>query len=109
MIRRNLFYKLLALGVAIVLWAYVNSERNPQSQKTLTVPIEVRGLAKGYIADLSASEAHVTIFGLKTVVDSVRKEDVSASVKVKSDVDGRSPAEKLPIKASVKAARHRTP
>ncbi len=101
MIRHNLFYKLLALGVAIILWAYVNSERNPQSQKSLSVPIEVRGLAKGYVADLSTHEAHVTISGLKTVVDSVRKEDVSAWVTVESDVDGRSRAQKIPTRASV--------
>lgn len=90
MIRNNLFYKLFALGCALALWAYVNSERNPQSQKTISVPLETRSLAKGYTAEfLSPHEASVTIAGLKTVVDTVRKEDVSAWVNLGSVEPGQ--------------------
>lgn len=78
MIRNNLFYKLLALGVAVGLWTYVNSEQNPRARKVITVPIEMRNLAKGYTSDPNTREANVTIEGLKTVVDSVRREDVNA-------------------------------
>ncbi len=84
MIRHNLFYKLLALGVAIGLWAYVNSEQNPRARKVLTVPLEVRNLAKGYAFDTDVREANVTIEGLKAVVDGVRREDVSAWVDLRS-------------------------
>jgi len=80
MIRKNLFYKLLALGVAIGLWAYVNSEQNPHARKTVTIPIEMRNLARGYVSEPSAREASVTVQGLKTVIDGVRKEDISAWV-----------------------------
>lgn len=78
MIRNNLFYKLLALGVAVGLWTYVNSEQNPRARRAITVPIELRNLAKGYTSDPNTREATVTIEGLKTVVDSVRREDVNA-------------------------------
>lgn len=84
MIRGNLFYKLLALAVAIIIWIYVNSERNPQSKRTLTVPIEVRNLTRGYAADRKTTEVNVTISGLKTVVDPIRKEDVKAWVDLAS-------------------------
>lgn len=80
MIRNNLFYKIFALGLALVLWTYVNSERNPQSIKTLIVPIQEINKSKAYIYELANSEARVTIQGLKTAVDSVNKEDISASV-----------------------------
>lgn len=80
MIRNNLFYKLLALGVAIGLWTYVNSEQNPRARKVVTVPIEMRNLAKGYTSDPDTREANVTIEGLKAVVDGVRREDVNAWV-----------------------------
>lgn len=78
MIRNNWFYKLLALAVAIGLWGYVNSERNPQARKTVTVPIETRNMARGFAPDLSATEASVKVEGLKSVVDVIRKEDISA-------------------------------
>ena len=101
MIRRNLFYKLLALGVAIVLWVYVNAERNPQSQKTLAVPVQVRNLAKGYVADLAVREAAVTISGLKTVVDSVGKEDVKVWIDAKVTIDGSAARKVLPVKWTI--------
>lgn len=92
MIRNNLFYKLLALGVAIGLWTYVNSEQNPHARKIVTVPLEVRSLAKGYVSDLSAREVNLTIQGLKTVVDGVRKEDVAAWADLGGLPAGRSVA-----------------
>ena len=80
MIRNNLFYKLLALGVALVLWTNVNSERNPHSRKTLIIPIQQINKSKGYIYELEKNEANVTIEGLKSVVDSVNKEDISTFI-----------------------------
>ena len=80
MIRNNLFYKLLALGVALVLWFNVNSERNPQSSKTIIVPIQQIKKSKGYVYELAKNETNVTIAGLKSVVDSVNKEDINTFV-----------------------------
>ena len=101
MIRHNLTYKLLALCVSLVLWTYVNAERNPHARKTLSVPIQMVHQAKGYIYDLSESEASIAISGLKTVVDSVSKEDVSASV----DVAKLRQTSNVEIKARVAAAQ----
>ena len=84
MIRSNLFYKLLALAVAMVLWVYVNAERNPQARRTLTVPIEITNLTRGYAAEPKTTEVNVTVSGLKTVVDPIRKEDVKAWVDLAS-------------------------
>jgi YbbR domain-containing protein len=86
MIRQNLFWKLFALAVAIGLWSYVNAERNPQSRKTFTVPIEARNLAKGYIAEfVDTREVLVTLYGAQKIVDAIRKEDVSAWVNVPNE------------------------
>jgi YbbR domain-containing protein len=83
MIRRNLFWKLFALAVSIGLWSYVNAERNPQSRKSFAMPVEARDLARGYIAEFpDVQEAAVTIAGPQQVVDTIRKEDVSAWVNV---------------------------
>ncbi|MDH7602619.1 MAG: CdaR family protein [Armatimonadota bacterium] len=78
MIRHNLVYKILALAIATFLWAYVNAERNPQSTRIVTVPLQVRNLAGGYTAEPSVSEVSVTVTGPKLAVDAVRLSDVSA-------------------------------
>jgi YbbR domain-containing protein len=83
MIRHNLFYKLLALVIAAFLWVYVNAERNPQSRKVLSVPLEVRNLAKGYTAEPAVSEVSLTIEGPKSAVDAVRREDATAWIDLK--------------------------
>lgn len=80
MIRHNWFYKLMALSVALALWFYVNSERNPQATKTFTVPIETRNEAKECVVELTSNTTVVTIQGLKSVVDGINREDIDASI-----------------------------
>jgi len=91
MIRRNLFWKIVALGAAVALWAYVNSERNPHTRKPFSIPIEVRNLAKGYEADfVDNRNADVTIEGLKAVVDSVTPQDVRVWISLPSVKAGQA-------------------
>ena len=103
MIRNNLSYKLFALAVALALWMYANSERNPQSRKTYTVSLGILNPMQGYAAELSAHEANIVIEGLKTEVDSVRKDDVMAWVDLNEvKVSNKSFVEKsLKIRARV--------
>lgn len=101
MIRENLVYKLLALGVALVLWTYVNAERSPQARRTFSAHVEVRNLPKGYMAEVAAEEVSVTISGLKSIVDAVRKDDVRAWVDV-PEQSGRTTTEtRLPVRIRV--------
>ena len=90
MIRHNTGYKLLALGVALALWFYVNSERNPQSRRVISVPVEIQNIGKGYAVELSRHDpANITISGLKTAVESVNKDDVSAWIDVGELTSGK--------------------
>ncbi|MHB9037515.1 MAG: CdaR family protein [Armatimonadota bacterium] len=82
MIRHNLFYKLLAFGVAVGLWMYVNAEQHPQTRKSYTTPLMVNNVAKGYVAEMPQDEATITISGLKSIIDSIQR--VTAVV----DLDG---------------------
>lgn len=91
MIRKNLFWKLFALAVSLVLWAHVNAERNPQARKAFIVSIEARNVPKGYIAEFGDTrEATVTLHGPQSTVESIRREDVSAWVDVESRIDEAS-------------------
>ena len=91
MIRHNWKYKLLALAVALIVWTYVNSERNPQSRQTFTVPVKAVNATRGYMAQLETPKVSVKVEGLKTSVDSVAKEDVEAQV----DLHGLRPGKKI--------------
>lgn len=82
MIRHNWKYKLLAMAVSLSLCIYVNSIRNPQSQRTFTVPVKTVDLARGYVADPETPKVTVKIEGPKTAVDAISKEDVEAWVRM---------------------------
>jgi len=103
MIRHNLFYKLASLVVAVVLCIYVNSERNPQLKKTWRVPVDAVNVATGYVADLSQSEVSITLEGLKSVVESVRAEDVRAWVDLAGMGIGRN-VEKKAVKVKTRVS-----
>jgi YbbR domain-containing protein len=80
MISHNWRYKVLALAVALILWYYANAERNPQSRQTFSAPVRVVNVAAGHAAETLTPPVSVTIQGLKTIVDTVSKEDVRASI-----------------------------
>lgn len=98
MIRHNWKYKLLALAVALILWAHVNSERNPQSSRTFSVPVRTVGLARGYVAELDMPKVSVSIEGSKTAVEAVAKEDLEARVELgKLRLDRKMVRTSLPV------------
>lgn len=97
MIKHNLVYKLLALGVAIGLWMYVNAEQNPRARRSYTVPITITNIAKGYVAEAGEEEATITVSGLKSITDSIQR--VSAVV----DLDQSTPKSKIEKNIAVHA------
>jgi YbbR domain-containing protein len=100
MIRHNMFYKLLALGVAVGLFLYVNAEQNPRARKTYTVPLAASNVAKGYVAEVGQDEASVTISGLKSIMDSIQR--VAAVVDLSSATPSFGRAEKtFKVKTSI--------
>ncbi len=94
MIRDNLIYKLVALAVALGLWMYVNSERNPSSRKNVSVALNVQNAPVGFVVEPRSKEVSVSIEGPKSAVDSVRKEDITAFVDLEGFTTSRQSAEK---------------
>ena len=82
MIRHNFGYKLMALAVAVVLWSYVNGERNPQTERTFAVPVKALNVAQGFQAEPEVSEVTVKVKGPKLAVEAVGREDLTAFVDV---------------------------
>jgi hypothetical protein len=64
-VRKNFGLKVLALGIAVLAWAYVRFAGNPviaaRFDQELSVPITVAGLPDGYRAQLTDRQALVTI------------------------------------------------
>jgi YbbR domain-containing protein len=89
MIRHNWRYKTLAVIVALVLWYYVNSERNPQLRQTFAVPVRVASVAAGHVAEPLTPKVSVIISGPKSTVETVSRDDIEASVDLASVRLGR--------------------
>lgn len=64
-IRKNFTLKLLALGLALIGWAYLRFTGNPvaaaRSAQQISVPITAANLAVGYVAHFTEREAVVTV------------------------------------------------
>jgi YbbR domain-containing protein len=64
-VRRNFGLKVLAVGLAVVGWAYFRVANNPidatQQLQQLTIPIATVNLPLGYVADLADRQATVTV------------------------------------------------
>lgn len=80
MITHNWRYKVLAIIVALILWFYANAERNPLSRQAFSVPVRIVNVAPGYAAEVLTPRVSVTIQGLKTIVDTISKDDIEASI-----------------------------
>ncbi|MHB0913901.1 MAG: CdaR family protein [Armatimonadota bacterium] len=72
MIRRNIGYKLLALGIAVIVWYYVNqgetttqnhARKNPYITREFIVPLEGREIEPGCVATGIPRQARVSVEG----------------------------------------------
>ena len=82
MIFHNWKYKMLAMVVSLILCLYVNSERNPHTQRTYTLQVRTVGVPRGYVAELDTLKVTVSVDGLKAIVDTLAREDVEARVEL---------------------------
>lgn len=94
MIRHNWPWKLVAVILALFLWSYVNTQRNPKAVRTISVPIQTMNLAKGYVADITRQEASVQVEGLKALVDTIRQNDIYAWVDLDKVMPSGGPSQK---------------
>jgi len=91
MLKRNLPYKLLALVIAIIIWAYANEGRNPGITKDLGVPLDLRGVEPTLVVTSAPQRVRVSLEGARTHVESVLAEPdaVAAYVNLKGKPAGR--------------------
>lgn len=91
MLKRNLGYKTLALGVAIVIWFYANEGQNPRITKDIRVPLNVRKLDPGCVVTYCPRSVKVSLEGARSHIEPIAAEPdaVAAYVNLQSKRSGR--------------------
>lgn len=91
MFRRNVGYKLLALAIAAVIWAYANEGQNPQISKEIKLPLDVRRVDPGRTVTSAPKIVKVLLEGTRTHIDSITAEPdtIAAYVNLQGKTAGR--------------------
>ena len=111
-LRRNFGLKLLAVGLAIVGWAYFRFATNPflasgPEDQQLSVPIVSANLPAGYVAHFTDREAVVTV-ATKRGESAIKPDEIKAVLDLSNKGEGiynvpvQLVAPKLPCKALVR-------
>jgi len=76
MLRHNISYKLLALAIAIVIWAYAGKEQGSDISRKLRhpVPLEVRGLEPGSLVVAKPKTVTVVLEGNRVQIEPMIQE-----------------------------------
>ncbi|MGB9661157.1 MAG: CdaR family protein [Moorellaceae bacterium] len=94
----NLGYRLLAVILAVVLWLYVTSEQNPNTEYVVRIPLESENLGEGLVvADLPA-EVQVRVEGRKGLITNLLPKDIKAYVDLRAAKVGENT---LPVQVSL--------
>ena len=78
--RRNLPAKIVALGVAVVLWVVVMSDQNPAIEGSFTVPVAVVNSPEGYKVTKSEDTVKIKVRGARSLFVSATADDFRAYV-----------------------------
>lgn len=89
--KRNLGYKILALGVAVVIWFYANEGRNPPITKDIKVTLDVRKVDPGCVVTNAPRSVKVCLEGTRSHIESIAAEPdaISAYVNLQGKAAGR--------------------
>lgn len=94
--RENLPLKLIALGLTILLWAYVMVHENRPGTREITVPVVVRNVPQGLaVLRKTPERTRLSVRGLRRAVDQIKAEEIF----VVADLSGRGVGEHtVPLK-----------
>jgi YbbR domain-containing protein len=81
-IRDNLSLKVVSVLAAVLLYVYVQAERNPTISRSLIVPVQVKHTPNGVTVELSEPQLDVTVTGPRLYIDRLKDGDAVAVVDV---------------------------
>lgn len=98
-LRENIPEKMMALSSAILIWLYVNAERNPTIIQRFTVDVEVRHLQNGYESPIvNPSQVTVVLSGIRSHVEQIAPRGIRATVDASKIGEGK---QRLPVQLNL--------
>ncbi|MGQ9489071.1 MAG: CdaR family protein [Armatimonadota bacterium] len=98
-LRENIPEKLMALSSAILIWLYVNAERNPTITQRFTVDVEVRHLQNGYESPVvNPAQVTVVLTGVRSHVEQIAPRGIRATVDATGAGEGK---QRLPVQLNL--------
>lgn len=98
-LRENIPEKLMALSSAILIWLYVNAERNPTITQRFTVDVEVRHLQNGYESPVvNPAQVTVVLTGVRSHVEQIAPRGIRATVDAAGAGEGK---QRLPVQLNL--------
>lgn len=98
-LRENIPEKLMALSSALLIWLYVNAERNPSITQRFTVDVEVRNLQNGYEPPvINPPQVTVVLTGVRSSVEQIAPRGIRALVDLSKVVEGK---QRLPVQLNL--------
>ena len=85
-LRRNLALKIVSLGIGIVLYAYVQQERNPTVSRAVLADVVYQNLPSGVDVTNDSPQIEINVTGPKLLVDRMKDRDIKAIVDFKGVV-----------------------
>ena len=96
-LRSSLLAKILAFIAAVGLWVYVMSEENPLVEVSYTVPVQLEGVADGYVVEGVPDNVKVMISGPRNKILHTDPSSLVATININEMGIGRH---KVPIRFS---------
>lgn len=78
--KQNLSYRIISLLIAVSLWMWVTTERNPTQEKVLQVPLETKNLAEEFMIAEKPDSIKIRIEGRTNIIEDITTRDLSATV-----------------------------
>jgi YbbR domain-containing protein len=86
---KDITIRILALIMAVVLWLYVTNEQNPPVEASVSVPLEVRGVAETLVATDAPDAVRVKVRGPRSITAGLTPQDIKAYIDLRGAAEGR--------------------
>lgn len=97
-LENNLYVRIFALFLAVILWIYVVNEQSPRIQRTFTVKLETRNVPPGLVVTQVPDLVEIRVTGLRNTILGLVDRDVRAFLDLQRIEEGEY---FLPVKTQI--------
>lgn len=98
-LRENILEKIMAFSSALLIWLYVNAEKNPTITQRYTVDVEVRHVQNGYEPPIvQPAQVTVVLTGVRSNVEQIAPRGIRATVDATGMGEGKH---RLPVQLNL--------